>query len=172
MSANALCAADKSNSQKREVTHKETQRTSPCLAQWKRLEHSESSGQGPAAAAKPTSAAQSSIHLNAAAAEAAMAPRLRGPPGIRREDTAPPIAEAGDVWGDPALLLPRDLTGGCAARGGDLPATLRAAKRPDRRGVRPEEGTPPPPSRPPTPGAARLALLAYQLQEASAHLSQ
>lgn len=120
----------------------------------------------------PTSAAQSSIHLNAAAAEAAMAPRLRGPPGIRREDTAPPIAEAGDVWGDPALLLPRDLTGGCAARGGDLPATLRAAKRPDRRGVRPEEGTPPPPSRPPTPGAARLALLAYQLQEASAHLSQ
>lgn len=58
MSANALCAADKSNSQKREVTHKETQRTSPCLAQWKRLEHSESSGQGPAAAAKPTSAAQ------------------------------------------------------------------------------------------------------------------
>lgn len=53
MSADAHCAANKSD-QKREVTYKETQRTSPCLAQWKRLEQSESSGQGPAAAAKPT----------------------------------------------------------------------------------------------------------------------
>lgn len=58
LSADTHYAADKSDSQKREVTHKETQRTSPCLAQWKRLEQSESSGQGPAAAAKPASAAR------------------------------------------------------------------------------------------------------------------
>lgn len=58
LSADTHYAADKSDSQKREVTHKETQRTSPWLAQWKRPEQSESAGQGPAAAAKPTSAAR------------------------------------------------------------------------------------------------------------------
>ena len=102
----------------------------------------------------PASAAQGSTHLNAAAAETAMAPRLQGPPGIRREDTALLTAEAGDLWGDPALPLQRDLTGAMCGQRRRPPGCLPTL------------------SGPPTPGAVRLALLVHQLQEASAHLSQ